>query len=100
MTDQKYVCIDLDGTIAQYQDWQGETSFGEPVEGVQAVMSRLKAEGWKIIVFTTRSNTELIADYLKRNSITYDTINYNPDQPENATGGKPFANAYIDDRGT
>ncbi len=97
--NQKYVCIDLDGTIAHYKEWQGEEFFGEPVEGVQAALQQLRSHGWKIIIYTTRSNQPLIEGYLTKNSIPFDYINYNPDQPKNALGGKPYADVYIDDRG-
>ena len=98
MSNQKYVCIDLDGTIAHYKAWEGETVFGEPIEGVQSALAQLQKENWKIIIYTTRSNQTLIEGYLKQHSIPFDYINYNPDQPENAIGGKPYAEAYIDDR--
>jgi hypothetical protein len=97
--DKKYVCVDLDGTIAHYKTWQGEEVFGDPVEGVQDALGQLKQDGWTIIIYTTRSKQTLIEGYLKRHAIPYDYINYNPDQPENAIGGKPFADAYVDDRG-
>ena len=99
MSEPKYVCVDLDGTIAHYQGWQGETHFGEPVEGVQEALGRLKTAGWQIIIFTTRGNSKLVADYLNSHSIPFDCINQNPDQPENTFRGKPYAEAYIDDRG-
>lgn len=99
MSDQKYVCIDLDGTIAHYDDWKGEDHFGDPVAGVQEALERLSSAGWKIIIFTTRTNKKLVSEYLHSHSILFDTINENPDQPENAIGGKPFADVYIDDRG-
>lgn len=99
MSKQKYVCIDLDGTIVHYKEWEGETIFGDPVEGVQNALGELKSEGWSIIIYTTRGNKELIADYLRKNSIPFDYINENPDQPKNAFSGKPYAEAYIDDRG-
>lgn len=99
MNNKKYICVDLDGTIAHYKEWQGETSFGDPIEGVQSALGQLRTEGWKIIIYTTRVNQALIENYLNRNSVPFDYINHNPDQPENAIGGKPFADAYIDDRG-
>jgi len=99
MSNPKYVCIDLDGTIAHYKEWQGEEIFGDPVEGVQAGLEKLRENGWKIIIYTTRSNQTLIAGYLNQNSIPFDYINFNPDQPKNAIGGKPYADAYVDDRG-
>lgn len=99
MSGQKYVCVDLDGTIAHYKEWQGDEVFGDPVEGVQAALEQLRKDGWKIIIYTTRSNQTLIESYLNKNSIPFDYINYNPDQPKNAIRGKPYADAYIDDRG-
>jgi len=99
MTNQKYVCVDLDGTIAHYKEWKGEDFFGEPVAGVQSALELLKKEGWRIIIYTTRINSKLIEDYLYKNSIPFDHINYNPNQPKNAIGGKPYADVYIDDRG-
>jgi hypothetical protein len=95
----KYVCIDLDGTIAHYQDWQGDAFFGEPVHGVQEALANLQKAGWKIIVFTTRANITLIRQYLEQHNIPFDYINENPEQPENAVGGKLYADAYVDDRG-
>jgi hypothetical protein len=99
MSDQKYICIDLDGTIAHYKEWQGEEVFGDPVEGVQAALNQLRQDRWKIIIHTTRSNEKLIEGYLNGHSIPFDYINHNPDQPKNAIGGKPYADAYVDDRG-
>lgn len=99
MSNKKYVCIDLDGTIAHYKEWQGEEFFGDPVEGVQDALEQLRKDGWKIIIYTTRSNDALIKGYLSEHSIPFDYINYNPDQPQNAIGRKPYADAYVDDRG-
>ena len=99
MSNQKYVCIDLDGTIAHYEEWQGEDFFGEPVEGVQSALGQLRKEGWTVIIYTTRGNQTLIEGYLEKNSIPFDYINHNPDQPANAAEGKPYADVYVDDRG-
>jgi hypothetical protein len=99
MSDQKYVCIDLDGTIAHYDDWKGEKHFGEPVEGAQEALKRIHTAGWKIIIFTTRANKKLVSKYLNSHAIPYDAINENPDQPPNTNNGKPYADAYVDDRG-
>jgi hydroxymethylpyrimidine pyrophosphatase-like HAD family hydrolase len=98
MSKPKTVCIDLDGTIAHYTEWRGETHFGEPIEGVRQALEQIQQNGWKIIIFTTRSNTALIEEYLHEHSIPFDFINFNPDQPANAIGGKIYADAYIDDR--
>lgn len=99
MSNQKYVCVDLDGTIAHYKEWEGETKFGDPIEGVQGALSILRSAGCKVIIYTTRGNQKLVEKYLQKHSIPFDYINKNPDQPKNAFGGKPYAEAYIDDRG-
>jgi hypothetical protein len=99
MSGQKCVCIDLDGTIAYYDDWKGERRFGDPVPGVQAALWQFRSAGWKIIIYTTRGNRKLVANYLNRHSIPFDHINHNPDQPKDTFTGKPYAEAYIDDRG-
>lgn len=99
MSSQKYVCVDLDGTIAYYKEWEGENHFGNPIEGVQEAFDKLRSAGWIIIIYTTRTNKKLVGGFLKRHSIPFDYINQNPEQPQNAIGGKPYADAYIDDRG-
>ncbi len=99
MSNPKYVCVDLDGTIAHYKGWEGEKVFGEPIRGVQAALGKVRQAGWKIIIYTTRGNQKLVGDYLKSHAIPFDYINKNPDQPRNAWNGKPYADVYVDDRG-
>ena len=55
--NNKTICIDFDGVIANYQGWQGTDKFGEPVPGVQNATKVLKEEGYTIIIFTTRKVT-------------------------------------------
>lgn len=98
MKTKKTICIDFDGVIAQYQEWQGEDKFGAPVPGVQSALSTLKKQGYRVIIFTTREVTDGLKEYLKENGIEYDYINENPDQPKNSNQGKPIADLYVDDR--
>jgi hypothetical protein len=98
MNDKKTICIDLDGTIAYYDDWKGESNIGDPIPGVVEATKELKGNGWKIIIYTTRSNRKIVRSYLKKNNISFDFINENPEQPENAVGGKLYADIYLDDR--
>jgi len=95
---QKIICIDLDGTLAHYEEWKGETYFGDAIEGAKEALQKLKENDWLIIIFTTRTNTELITKFLNDNKLEFDYINENPHQPENAIGGKPYADVYVDDR--
>jgi hydroxymethylpyrimidine pyrophosphatase-like HAD family hydrolase len=94
----KIICVDLDGTIAHYDNWKGESHFGEPLPNVSKILSALKLDNWIIIIYTTRANKELVKGYLQNNNIPFDFINENPYQPENAKGGKLYADIYIDDK--
>lgn len=98
MKKGKTICVDFDGVIAQYQEWEGNDKFGAPVPGVQSALKVLKKEGYRIIIFTTREVTDGLIKYLKENDITYDYINENPDQPKDSNKGKPIADLYVDDR--
>lgn len=98
MKNKKTICIDLDGTIAHFDEWEGEDKFGELLDGVVDAFRKLKENGWIIIIYTTRSNKKIVKSYLKRNALPFDYINENPDQPNNAIGGKIYADIYLDDR--
>lgn len=94
----KTVCVDIDGTLVHYEKWQDENHFGKLVPGAVEAMKKLKGKGWFIIIYTTRGNKEVVKKFLDNNEIVYDCINENPYQPDNAIGGKPLADVYIDDR--
>ena len=97
--NSRTICIDFDGVIAKYDVWKGSGKFGEPIEGVQATMERLKEEGWTIIIHTTRGETALIERYLEKHNIPYHHINYNPSNFFlNCSDQKPLADVYLDDR--
>lgn len=96
---RKTIAVDFDGVIADYsQGFQGRDTFGEPLPHAGEGTSALKAAGWKVVIFTTRSDTPELRRYLKDNAIAYDEINTNSDQPEGANPGKPIADVYLDDR--
>lgn len=94
----KTICVDIDGTLVHYEDWQGDNHFGPLVPGAVDAMRQLKEQGWYIIIYTTRGNKDAIKSFLIRHGVCFDSINENPNQPDNALGGKPIADVYIDDR--
>lgn len=97
---KKTICIDFDGVISSYFSWQGRGKFGDILPGCKEAMLRLKAEGWVIIIYTTRSELDLIGKYLYDGGIIFDSINYNPENAELGCNlGKPLADVYLDDRG-
>lgn len=94
----KTVCIDIDGTLVHYDEWKGEQYFGSMIDGASSATRKLHEKGWYIIIFSTRSNKNYISKFLIENKVEFDSINENPNQPENAKGGKPIADVYVDDR--
>lgn len=94
----KTVCIDIDGTISHYIEWVDSKTFGEVLPHCAETIHHLKADGWYVIIYTTRADKNEISKFLEDNNVPFDAINENPHQPNNAKGGKPIADVYVDDR--
>lgn len=94
----KTVCIDIDGTISHYIEWVDSKTFGEVLPHCAETIHHLKADGWFVIIYTSRGDKVEIKKFLDENNIPFDAINENPNQPDNAKGGKPIADVYVDDR--
>ena len=92
------VCIDIDGTISHYIEWVDSKTFGEVLPHCAETIHHLKADGWYVIIYTTRADKNEITKFLEANNVPFDAINENPHQPNNAKGGKPIADVYVDDR--
>jgi len=93
----KTVAIDLDGTLATYDGWQGEDHFGRLRPNAKEVLQALQEKGYQIIIWTTRGDKKKVAGWLDSHGLPYDFINENPDQPEGSSQ-KVIADLYIDDR--
>lgn len=95
------IAIDFDGVIHRYsQGWNGGAIYDPPVEGTREALEQLKAKGWKIYIFSTRSNKMFrkkdepdqeaaMKAWLAEHQIPYDKI---------WSFGKPMADIYLDDR--
>lgn len=94
----KTICIDIDGTISHYIEWVDCKTFGEVLPHCAETIHHLKADGWYVIIYTTRADKTEIKAFLEANHVPFDAINENPNQPSNAEGGKPYADVYVDDR--
>jgi adenylylsulfate kinase len=92
---RRTLAVDFDGVIANYSGWKGEGVHGPPRHDVLEALATLQREGWKIVIHTTRSDTD-IGDYLASHQVPYDEINRNSDYQN--LGGKPVATVYWDDR--
>lgn len=100
------IAVDLDGVLAQYDEWEGYDEIGDPVPGAREFMHKLQNIGANVIVHTTRTNPDpfkkgvdrapvnelgwIVEEWLRRHSIPFDSV---------FTGeGKPIASAYVDNR--
>lgn len=96
---KRTIAIDFDGVISSYTGWKGKGVFGDPIAGCKSSLEKLKADGWMIVVFTTRLEIDAISEFLKYHQIPYDYINFNPDNIEQMLfPGKVLADVYLDDR--
>lgn len=95
------IAIDFDGVIHGYsKGWNGGEIYDPPVEGTKEAIEKLKAEGHKIYIFSTRNNKlfhkkdkidqdKAMKEWLEKYDIPYDRI---------WSFGKPMADLFIDDR--
>lgn len=99
--DKLPVCVDLDGTLARFNKWQGVTHIERPHAGAKHFLETLQ-EVARIVIHTCRTNPAIqrdcsmdqlkayVAKWLQDNELPYDEIY--------CGAGKPIAAAYIDDR--
>lgn len=92
---RRTIAVDFDGVIADYDGYKGPGVLGAPRRDVREALVLLRAEGWKIVIHTTRGGDEVL-EYLQQHTIPHDEINSNSDYRTN--GVKPVADVYWDDR--
>ena len=92
---RRTIAVDFDGVVAEYDGWKGKGVLGLPRKDVIEALHQLRAEGWKIVIHTTRSEQE-VRPYLIRHGIPHHEINKNSDY--RTLGVKPVADVYWDDR--
>lgn len=100
---KKIVALDIDGTIAKYEKWEGIHNIGEVLEGAVRLCETLLAEGYEVIIFSTRLSMEINKDHdeIELYGAVKDWLSENkfPDKVAIWTGhGKPPFNLLIDDR--
>ena len=88
--------FDFDGVIAQYKGFVSTEHTGTPIQEVVKAIRKLKENGHKILIHSTRGD-DLLRNYCTEHDIPFDFINKNPNL-EGENPGKPIAYVYIDDR--
>lgn len=91
----KTVAVDFDATLAKYHKYEGPTKIGKPIKGAREFLRQLKSRKLRVIIHTCRTfepgGLEAIQDWMERHRMPYDGIHIGV--------GKPYAIAYVDDRG-
>lgn len=99
---KKSIAVDVDGVLAQYDEWKGLDHIGDPIPGAVKFTKDL-GEHFDVIIFTTRCCEEIngpekapllvnrVRRWLNKHGFHFDHIW--------SEKGKPLAVAFIDDRG-
>lgn len=89
------LAVDLDGTLLEYSDF-GQP-LGKPVPGMKEELEKVRAAGWRIAIWSVRSNVAEIKELLDAHGIPYDFINEHDNEPQDSSR-KMAAHLYLDDR--
>lgn len=59
------IYVDLDGTLARYDSFEGHDKIGEPITHIVKFITDAVSKGWKIKIFTARANYEPSIKYIR-----------------------------------
>jgi hypothetical protein len=62
MSDQGWIGVDLDGTLAHYDFWRGEDHIGEPIPAMLARVKQWLSEGRDVRLVTARCYSPQMVD--------------------------------------
>lgn len=92
---ETWVGVDLDGTLAEYNGWQGPQHIGKPIPEMVARVKQWLKSGQKVKIFTARAFQATEEDLLAIQDWCEEHIG----QPLEVTNEKDFAMiALYDDR--
>lgn len=96
MSNQGWIGVDLDGTLARYDGWRGIEHIGEPVPAMVDRVKAWLAEGRDVRIFTARVSGD---DAAKAADFIFDWCVVHIGQPLAITNQKDFAMVELwDDR--
>jgi hypothetical protein len=52
------IAVDLDGTLAEYNGWEGNNIIGAPIPAMFFRVQRWIEEGEEVVIFTARADSE------------------------------------------
>jgi hypothetical protein len=91
----KVIGVDLDGTLAEYSGWKGCDKIGDPLPGAAKLLSCLKAAGWTVCIWTTRSDV-YVRKWLSAHQLT-PFVDYVNESPYPTDSGKQSFDLYLGD---
>lgn len=94
--EPRVIAFDFDGVIAATSGFVHHHHRDVPNAEVVRAITALKAEGYLILIHTTRGDA-FVRSYCEDHGIPFDYINRRPDV-EGQNPGKPIASVYVDDR--
>lgn len=97
----KVLAVDFDGVMQKWKGWKGKPTFTSFIDRCAMVkeFETIQSAGWKIVIWTARTDIQSIREWLLQFDIPFDEINYNPWAPDNLiTSRKIPADVYLDDR--
>lgn len=56
ITRDGYISVDLDGTLAMYDGWQGPHHIGPPIPAMEKRIHNWLADGWEVRICTARAS--------------------------------------------
>jgi hypothetical protein len=66
MSNKEWIGVDLDGTLAVYDVWRGDTHIGDPIAPMVDCVKQWLSEGKDVRIFTARVHS---GGWLVRNAI-------------------------------
>lgn len=91
--NEKWLAVDLDGTLVTYDEYLGDDVFGDIVQHVADDIHERHLQGWKIAIFTSRARTIkgvlFVKEFLQNAGIGFDLI---------TNVKKPYFREFWDDR--
>ena len=64
--EQEWIGVDLDGTLAHYDEWKGETKIGKPIPAMVKRIKRWIKQGKRVKVFTARADSKKSIEAIKK----------------------------------
>jgi hypothetical protein len=84
------ICLDFDGVLNDYKQWDGEDKLFKPREGVANFLLRLRQLGYDIIICSCREPAKIRPWLIEHGLSVY---------IKDVVTKKPPALVYLDDRG-